>query len=188
MWNRFRLVFLLSLFAEVWAGLEGRPSLDISAHDESNSTLRRIQTRTGAVYSTQVFPQNSANIDSYLKTHFLSPYDLSSLENSDPFLNNEIIQWNDSLRRNSFYLSPKALIGFQQSDEKDSIGSSLHVGIGARISGKLGNRLTYFTEAKVFTEKTNRDQFGHQFSPDFGETYSVEKGSGDSLLNTRTYN
>lgn len=68
------------------------------------------------------------------------------------------------------------------------MGSDLVTALGARIYGTVGRRLTYFTHALVYTEKVDKARFTHQFDPEYGETYSVEKGAGDSLLDYRTYN
>jgi hypothetical protein len=61
------------------------------------------------------------------------------------------------------------------------------VGVGLRACRNLGNHLSYYTRGLSYKERTNRDQFAHKFDPDFGETYGMTKGAGDSLLPDRTF-
>src|SRR5690606_6734338 len=111
----------------------------------------------------------------YLGGKVLSAFDSAALLERHPFSGRAMLRWSDSARGNSFRLSPLALGSFSESGGGDTLGKVMLSGVGARIYGSLGGALTYYTHATVFTEKTDSARFTHQFDPEFGETYSVEK-------------
>lgn len=119
-----------------------------------------------------------------------TPYDAGLLDAEFPGRGEALVDWQDAARGNRLRLSPEIHAGFsaRDHDEADSGGASWLGGVGLVAGGRLLDRLTWYTRGRVFTEKAETARFAHQFDPDFGETYSVEKGAGDSLLDMRTYN
>jgi hypothetical protein len=165
-----------------------RPDLDISAQSPSFQALRRVQSRAQSLYYDQVFPQSSAGMATYLDAQRLSAFDSASTLGRYPFGSDELVRWVDADRGNSFFLSPLLELGAISGNASDTLGTRDYGGLGARIYGKVGTRLSFYTHATMYTEKTEKAQFSHQFNPGYGETYTVEKGPGDSLLKSRTYN
>lgn len=74
------------------------------------------------------------------------------------------------------------------SSNWDASGATRLGAFGLEAYGRVAHALSFHTQGLVYREETGRKQFSHQFDPDYGETYSVEKGAGDSLLSDRTYN
>lgn len=165
-----------------------QPDLDVSARSPAFQVLRRVQSRAETLYHAQSFPQSSAGMSGYLAGKPLSGFDSAYVYGRFPFGGGELLQWADPERGHSFFLSPMIEMGGGTGEASDTLGSRAYGGLGARIHGNVGARLTYFTHATMYTEKTGKAQFAHQFNPGFGETYTVEKGPSDSLLDSRTYN
>jgi hypothetical protein len=192
--SRSKALLALSLFAygalaaSASRAEADKPALDVSANGPAFQALRRIQTRAAFLYNDQTFPQSVPSMVAWLQGLDLSRYDSTILLGRHPFSDAALFRWADTSRGNAFLVSPLAEIGYEGGYGDDTVASSGKIGLGARIHGSLGGNLSYYTRAVVSTEKTDRAQFAHQFDPEFGETYSVEKGAGDSLLDTRTYN
>lgn len=182
------ITVVISRFTPEAQALPGSTFVDIAPDSPLFATLRRAQTRSGSLYYDQVFPQSSKGLLKYLETSRLSIYDSGFLLGRYPFHSGELGRWMDSSRGNSFLVSPLLETGASGSGGADTLGSDLYTGLGARIYGTVAHRLVYYTHATVYTEKVDRARFTHQFNPELGETYSVEKGLGDSLLDYRTYN
>jgi hypothetical protein len=168
--------------------LNGRPDLDIAADSPARETLRRIQTRTGALLPAQAFPQAGSALGRYLEGKRLRSADSAALLFSLPGLRREAVLWSDSVRGHSLFLSPAVELGWHGETHADSNDGARLAGLGGSLYGRVAPRLSYFTRGMIYTEYTDKAQFTHQFNPEFGETYSVEKGSGDSLLMDRTFN
>lgn len=164
------------------------PDLDFPVEEPGFHALRRIQARSGSLLHDQAFPQSTVSLRSWLAEKPLSDFDSALLFGRHPLAGDGLLRWSDSLRGNSFHLAPRLELGAVDGAGGDTLGGAVLVGLGGRIHGRLGRQLTYATNARVYTEKTGRDQFTHQFDPEQGETYSVEKGLGDSLLDFRTFN
>jgi len=164
-----------------------KPDLDLPVNSPTIEALRRVQTRTGTLYQVQRFPQGTRSLAAFAASGDASDFDRTFLSEWLPGARQEFLQWHDTVRENSFFLSPAIETEYQQTlGDSDNISGK--GGLGLFIYGKVSPRLTYYTHGMVYTEKTNRAQFGHQFSPQYGETYTVEKGAGDSLLADRTFN
>ena len=164
------------------------PNLDITADSPAFSALRRTQTRGGALFYDQAFPQSSQDLRAYLEHAPLSAYDSGYLMERYPFAGGELLRWSDPVRGNSFLASPLLEVGTSGGADGDTDGTDAYFGMGARIYGQVFHHLVYYTHATVYSEKVDRARFTHQYNPELGETYSVEKGLGDSLLDFRTYN
>ena len=185
-WFLIPSLALTAVIAPLWAASPTSLNLDLTADSPSFQALRRAQTRNGSLFYDQAFPQSAQGMGRYLESKSLSVYDSSYLLARHPFQGGELGHWVDTTRGNSFLVSPLLESGASGGD--DTLGSDFYGGLGARIYGTLSHRLIYYTHATVYTEKVDRARFTHQFNPEFGETYSVEKGLGDSLLDYRTYN
>jgi hypothetical protein len=122
----------------------------------------------------------------YIKEKQLSPYDAWYLNHRHPFGDRPLVDLTDSSRQHSFLLSPLAGAGYHHSFFPDSAYISAIGGVGLRVRGEIKSHVTFYSRGLVFTEKTDKEQFTHQFDPDQGETCAVEKGANDSLLDTRT--
>lgn len=181
-----------------WAGLAGPhagslsavpPPFDISARDPVVADLRRLEARSGVLLPEQSFPQPLAPSRAWLVGKSLTSWDSAHIWGRFPFsAGGELVRWRDSARGNAFLLSPSAEGAYDYGTAGDSAPDLARLGLGARIYGTVGGRLAWYTHASIFTEKSDRALWSHQFDPEKGETYSVEKGAGDSLLNLRTYN
>lgn len=181
---------LVSAFACLaTAGAAAPPALDISPWDPSVSDLRRAEARSGTLLPGQSFPQALMPARAWLEGKSLTPWDSAHLLARFPFAaSGELIRWSDSARGNSFLLSPSAEAAYEYGAAGDSAPDLGRMGLGARLYGTVGGRLAWYTHATIYTEKSDRALWTHQFDPEKGETYSVEKGAGDSLLDMRTYN
>ncbi len=165
------------------------PPIDISARDPAFAELRRIEARSGVLLPIQSFPQPVKPARAWLDGRTLTPWDSARLLQRHPFSpGGELVRWNDSARGNLFLLSPLAEAGGDMGVAGDDAPDLARGGVGARIYGTLGGALGWYTHAMVYTEEADRALWSHQFDPEKGETYSVEKGAGDSLLAMRTYN
>lgn len=118
----------------------------------------------------------------------LTPADEYWLDHGLPERRQELIAWSSPERGNSFFLSPEIEMGFASGSRGDSSLDAGLGGVGLELYGRLASRMSFHARGLAYTEVTDRKQFSHQFSPDLGETYSVEKGEGDSLLENRTFN
>lgn len=180
------LVRLLPLVLSIAAADPG-PTLDISADSPALQALRRIQTRSALLLPSQAFPQTDGFLPTWLDSSSALPGDSAILAFWLPRLRPSRLGWHDLARGNSLAVIPMLEAGWRGISEPDSGGSRL-LGVGGTVDGNLGPRLTFHTHALVYTEWTDKAQFTHQYSPDLGETYSVEKGAGDSLLSARSFN
>jgi hypothetical protein len=120
----------------------------------------------------------------------LTPFDSARLRFDLPLLRQDAIAARDSARGNAFYLAPNVRGAgvYHLQDEPDSGRLAALGGVGLTVYGTVLGRVAFYTHALIYTEHTDKAQFTHQFDPRFGETYSVEKGAGDSLLSDRTFN
>jgi hypothetical protein len=165
------------------------PPLDIPARDGSIADLRRIEARSGVLLPGQSFPQPARPARAWLEGKPLTAADSTRLFGRFPFApGGEAVRWNDSARGNLFLLSPSLEASAEAGMDGDTAADLARLGIGARLYGTVGGRLGWYTHAVVYTEEADRAIWTHQFDPEKGETYSVEKGAGDSLLDMRTYN
>lgn len=165
-----------------------RPNLDLGPHGPGVEALRRAQTRSGVLHPVQAFPQSVSVLSGYLADKPLSAYDSLILFGRHPMGARALVHWADSVRGNSFFFSPILEAGGAFGAGRDTLGGSGYGGLGARIYGTVGNNVVFSTRALVYSEQADEPRYTHQFLPDYGETYSVEKGLGDSLLSFRTYN
>lgn len=169
-----------------------KPILDLPPNGPAMETLRRMQTRSGALLPSQTAPlrESAASEPGFRPESNRTPFDEALLARELPNLRREMWSWADAGRGHSFYVSPEVLVGYGAHSMKgsDSDQHSLLTGTGLSVYGKAFSRLSYFSHALIYTEFTNRAQFTHQFDPRYGETYSAEKSHGDSLLKNRTYN
>jgi hypothetical protein len=186
--RRVSVVFAASLASVVFCAGPPLPNLDLSARDPVLPVLKRAQTRSGSLYPGQSFPQATADLRAWLADKPLGAYDSGFILGRYPFGGGELITWSDSARGHAFLLSPLFQAGVETRGGGDTDGTNLLGSLGARIYGNLGPRLAWYTHAAVYTEKAGQAVYTHQFNPEYGETYSVEKGAGDSLLDMRTYN
>jgi hypothetical protein len=160
------------------------PDLDVPADHPAVEILRRSQARSGDLFPMQAFPQSSRALSS---SGPLSAYDALYLEQWSPWGRRAAVRWEDSALGRSFFLSPlaEADYAFTETDSSDRSGVG---GVGLTVYGQVAPHVVYYTHGMVYTEKTNRAQFGHQYDPNYGETSTVEKGANDTLLKDRTYN
>ncbi|MDQ3001294.1 MAG: capsule assembly Wzi family protein, partial [Fibrobacterota bacterium] len=165
-----------------------KPVLDIAADNPLFETLRRIQTRSASLMPTQAFPQTDRSLVGYLGPQSIRSADSASLLMYLPVQRREWQQWSDSARGHSLFISPAMEAGWRGESHADSNDGATLAGVGGKVYGRLGDRLSFFSRGMVYTEYTDKSQFTHQFSPEMGETYSVEKGAGDSLLMDRSFN
>jgi hypothetical protein len=166
----------------------GKPALDISADSPLFESLRRIQTRSGSLLPSQAFPQSDRSVERWLAGASVLSADSAAMELYLPGRRREAIRWNDSARSHSLFISPAMDLAWRGESHPDSNDGSRLAGVGGVLYGSVGPRLTFYSRGLVYTEYTDKAQFSHQFNPEFGETYSVEKGAGDSLLADRTFN
>ncbi|MEO6095967.1 MAG: capsule assembly Wzi family protein [Fibrobacteria bacterium] len=172
-----------------------KPDLDLPADSPVMESLRRVQSRTGTVLPSQASPLRESAV---LKAGAgaWSPFDSSLNATELRALRPSLVFWSDPLRGHDFRLSPVARVGFLANSQSTSLSDSnsdseqtaFLTGMGITVSGKAFSRLSFYSHAVIYTEFTDRAQFTHQFDPRFGETYSVEKSAGDSLLKDRTFN
>ncbi|MFC1585455.1 capsule assembly Wzi family protein [Fibrobacterota bacterium] len=181
-----KLAAVIVWWAYSWSS--SNPNIDISSHNPSYEVLRRIQTRSTSIYYSQNYPVRINRLKPYLESQTYSGFDRHFLSHQYPFGNKPLVDLVDSNRMHSFYLSPLIDAGYAEHRYDDSTYRSGEAGLGLRVYGEVKSSLVFFSRGRVFTEKTNKEQYSHQFDPDFGETCSVEKGAGDSLLDTRTCN
>ncbi len=179
-----RFLRLASLF--VVANAAAQATLDLSAHSNAIPIYRRVETRGGYLGLTQTFPQNLNSIIRFLDGSESFAYDRFWLENCEPGFRKEKIHWSDSLRGNSFYLRPEMHSGGAFSE--DSIGNYMLGGLGLTLYGQALRDLTFYSHGMVYTQKTGKAQFTHQYNPDLGETYSAEVTAEDSLAKSKTFN
>ncbi|MDB5104005.1 MAG: hypothetical protein JWP91_1694 [Fibrobacteres bacterium] len=185
-WSSLTLVLLYAV--GYGRGETARPLLDISADTPAFETLRRIQTRSDSLYPSQAYPQVERGMEGFLEHGTLTGFDSASLRAHLPDFRRPLVEWSDSVRGHSLFISPILETGWRIASGDDPDGDARLVGMGGRLYGALFPRLSFYSHATVYTEFTDKAQFSHQFSPESGETYSVEKGAGDSLLKDRTYN
>ncbi len=178
-WYSFLSAFLLGICIPKIC-ISG-PDLDISPLNSGFEVLRRIQSRGRVLYPVQHFPQNLEHMRPFLKKADLTEYDQYRLDGLYPFNNHSLVQWRDTVRQHGFNLSPIAFGSFLDTTNTNVLG-----GIGLRVFGDIQPGLVFFSRGGVFTETSSEAQYSHQFDPDYGESCSVEKGSGDSLLTSRT--
>ncbi len=167
---------------------QGKPDLDIPADSPAFQTLRRIQTRSGLLLPGQAFPQSEWAVERYLADKRVTPADSAALTLSLPGFRREWIHWADTASRHSLYVSPALNLAWHGETHTDSNDAAMLAGVGGTLYGQLAPHLSFYSRGMVYTEYTDKAQFTHQFSPEQGETYSVEKGAGDSLLSDRTFN
>ena len=165
-----------------------KPDLDLPADSELLPVLRRAQARSDSLYPAQAFPQRYSDLERWLAARPLRPADDYALDHGLPARRREAVAWASPDSANSFYLSPRAEAGYAYHGQGDSTDNALLGGVGMILYGRFGSHLSFYSRGMAYTEATDRAQFTHQFNPDFGETYSVEKGSGDSLLSDRSFN
>jgi hypothetical protein len=165
-----------------------KPETDISPRSELFPVLRRIQTRADSLFPSQSFPQKEGRLEAWSAGDALTPADRYWLDMRLPGRRAELLTWASPGRGNSLYLSPEFETGFTAGSRGDSSLDARLGGFGLAAYGRLATRMAYYARGLVYTEMTGRKQFSHQFNPDMGETYSVEKGEGDSLLADRTFN
>jgi hypothetical protein len=159
------------------------PDLDVPADDPSVPVLRRVQVRAG-ILGTQAWPQSERQALAPLSAAGTAA-DSAWLRSALPAFRSPAFGWSDPARGNSFFFEPEAEAELRMGGDS---GDARIAGLGGRIYGRFGAHLSYFSHARIFSEFTDKAQFTHQFSPELGETYSVEKGAGDSLLPDRSYN
>lgn len=165
---------------------DSKPDLDVGADSPLLPLIRRAQTRLDSL--APAFPQRFGPLETYLSGASSTPADRLQMDFFIPARRHEAVAWADSTSNNSFFLSPLAEAAYAWRDRPDSTGWSASGGVGMEIYGRLGPRLSFYSRGLAYTEDTDRKQFTHQYDPNFGETYSVEKGAGDSLLSSRTFN
>lgn len=181
---------LLGILAAAQAAFPSdKPDLDLPAQGEVFGALRRMQSRSGVLLPVQAFPQRESGLErgSSLDSA-ATPADAWLLDSRLHSRRSELVRWSDSARGHSFYLSPSFELATRHATGDGSSESGNLVGVGLVLSGNVFPRVSFHSRGSVYTEFTDRPQFTHQFSPEFGETYSVEKGAGDSLLPDRTFN
>ncbi len=184
----FEFLFLLIInFSEVFAETV-KPNLDIPANSRSIETLRRIQTHSALLFNSQAFPQSNYSVEKYLQGKDLTSSDSAILSLSLIGFRNPLIQWTDSVSLHSLYFSPAINLAWHNETQPDSNDGARLVGFGGTLYGNLNPHLTFYSHGFIYSEFTDKAQFTHQFSSEYGETYSVEKGANDSLLKNRTYN
>jgi hypothetical protein len=190
--RRFRLWAMLAMAGAFPVSAvradEGKPALDISATSPVFESLRRIQTRSGSLLPSQAFPQSDRAVERWLGGASVFPADSAAMNLYLPGRRREAIHWNDSARAHSLFISPALDLAWHGDTHPDSNDGSRSAGVGGVLYGSVGPRLTFYSRGLAYTEFTDKAQFSHQFNPEFGETYSVEKGAGDSLLKDRTFN
>jgi hypothetical protein len=165
------------------------PPLEIPSRDPAFADLRRIEARSGVLLPGQSFPQPIRPARAWLESRALTPWDSARLLARFPFATvGEAVRWDDSARGNLFLLSPLAEAAGEAGTAGDTSPDLGRMALGARIYGTVGGRLGWYTHALAYTEWADRELWSHQFDPENGETYSVEKGAGDVLLAMRTYN
>ena len=98
------------------------------------------------------------------------------------------MQWTDSTRGHSLYVSPALELGWHGASQADSNDGTRLAGFGGTLYGSLAPHLSFYSHALIYTEFADEARFSNQFTPEFGETYAVEKGANDSLLDKRTFN
>ncbi len=180
------------ILATTWLGeasfVKGQPTLDIPADSLAIPILRRIQTRMGTLLPWQDFPQVDRSVATSLNPSQVTQADSLALSMLLPIRRSQVLSWVSMDKSHSLFFQPLFNFDWKNESRLDSNDGFRRVGIGASIFGNISPRLSYFSKARIFSEYTDKAQFTHQFSPEFGETYSVEKGAGDSLLTDRTYN
>jgi len=182
------ILTFITLTGLVTAGESNSVNLDLSASDERMfEVLRRIQTRSGFNYFSQNFPQRRTPVIKYLTGKKRTAFDSYFIVNRFPLGADELIQFNDTLRQNSLYLSPILSSQYLYNSIEDSTYTSISTGGGMRVYGTINSNLTYYTRGHVFTESSNQRIFGHQFDPDEGESCSAEV-TGNKKSDTRTCN
>jgi hypothetical protein len=164
------------------------PESDVSATSPAFHALRRIQTRSAALFPGQAFPQSEPSLERYLAGKSVSSADSEQLGFALPGMRRELARWSDTARGHSLSLSPSVEMAWRGSAHEDSNDGSRLGGLGGFLYGRAAPWLSFYSHGMVYTEFTDKAQFTHQFNSDFGETYSVKKGAGDSLLPDRTFN
>lgn len=168
------------------------PDSDVPAESPVREALRRLETRTATVLPLHSFPSREGSLPG--PGPGFTPYDSALVAAEYPALRRPLLDWRDAGRGHSLRLSPEVRGAASWRDAgddgsaADTGGPVLLTGIGLTATGRLLPRLGFYTHGMVYTENTARERFTHQFDPDFGETYSVEKGPGDTLLADRTFN
>ena len=165
-----------------------RPVLDLPADGAIIPVLRRAQTGAGLLLPRQALPQTDRAAAGFLAAALLTRADSAALLFAWPGLRQEWLRWSDGPGGHSLYVSPALDLGWHGETLPDSDDAGRLVGLGGMLYGRVGPRLSFYSRGMAYTEFTDKAQFTQQFSPEQGETYSVEKGVGDSLLKDRTYN
>jgi len=189
--SRAIIALFLFLSGESWpqpVTTNPKPDLDVSPRSELFSVFRRMQTRSDSLFPSQAFPQKADR--SHLRTEMgkSTSADRYRLDHLLPEHRKEMYAWFSGERGNSLFISPEFEAGLTSGNRGDTTLDARLGGIGMTIYGRLASRMTFYARALAYTELTDRKQFSHQFNPDLGETYSVEKGAGDGLLENRTFN
>jgi hypothetical protein len=186
--HRWAAAGLLLLAAAAPSLAGGEPDLDLQADSDLYPLLRRSETRAGSLIPSSSLPVRYSLLESLLESRPANPADAAQAGRFIPSRRGEAVAWVAPDSANSFYLSPRAEAGYTWRDRADSSGTAWLGGVGMEIHGRFGRRLSFYSQGLAYTEATDRAQFSHQFDPSQGETYSVEKGAGDSLLSDRTFN
>lgn len=187
-WRALSRCVSLTLFASTLLCAE-KPDLDIPADGPALQGLRRLQTRTGRVLPSQAAPLRESAAMGF-GTGSWTDFDSLLFASELYSLRRDLWSWSDSSRGHSIYFSPLARAGYRGSfgNTSDSDETAALTGAGLVAYGRIFSRLAFYSHSVIYTEYTDRAQFTHQFDPRYGETYSVEKSDGDSLLKNRSYN
>lgn len=169
-----------------WCAQIDYANIDISASSYGWEIQRRMETREAKVSRTQVFPREAEFLDPEDGRIKSNGYDSLWLETYQPGIKFEHLKWKSEEQGSSIQARPELNLSCLFTN--DSIGTRFLTGFGLTLYGKVVNSLSFYSHGAVFTEATERPQFSHQFNPEYGEAYSVDKGTGDSLLANRTYN
>ncbi len=165
-----------------------KPFIDVSALSPAFEVFRRVETRSVLLLPSQSFPQGGTGLKSFLEKTEAFRSDSVFLSAALPGFRKNLVEWADTNRNHSLFVSPSLDLSGYTGNWNDTSRASTLFGFGGTLYGALARGISFYSHAVVYTEMTNRAQFSHQFNPQFGETYSVEKGAGDSLLKDRTYN
>ncbi len=158
-----------------------QPPPDVSATDEVFFLLRRNQTQAQTVYPAQNAPQSRDVYQNIKNSPTLSAYDQYTLKHQFPFGGKPLLNWRDTVRQHTFFLSPQAFVRWLDTGSTQSIQ-----GVGMRIHGSLFKNLAFYSHGLIYTENSNTAQYSHQFDPDYGETCSVEQMPDEGLVSSQT--
>ncbi len=180
---------LISTLLFLWQGISaGQSNLDIPISGFGFETLRRIQLRTGSHFRSQGAPVSENEINHLVSDGALRGFDSLSLQGELPSWRRNLWTWEDSVRAHSLFFSPVAELGWSSRSGNDSDQASQLTGLGWMVYGQLSPYFSYYSRGLAYTEYTDRAQFSHQYDPAFGETYSVEKRTGEGPKEDRTFN